>query len=108
MYNVSNGEKPLGKSEILEPLHSCLRELLEYEKKGKLPVYKYSDEDVICITLLYSLIMGNRLMNILTEEKASVQLAQDIGNSYGTMLRQLTLGMSRVNTTAYFKSGGNK
>lgn len=103
MYNVAKSGNTPNESEILEPLHACLRELLEYQRQGKDGSIIYTDDDVIAITLLYSTILGSRLANILASEKVGITLAVEMSRHYAALVNETTQGMSRVNTSAYYK-----
>lgn len=106
MYNVNKGKNTLEESEILEPIHNTLRELLELEAKGKGWSAKYTDHDVIAITLLYSMVLGNRLVHQLKEEKAGLELAQSLSNHFAATIQEVSLGMSKVNVKDYYKQRG--
>ena len=103
MYNVSKGGNTLEESEILEPLHACLRELLERERLGKSHLMEYSDDDVIATALLFSHIMGNRLVHNLTDENVSIGMSQKLAVEYGAQIQLLTLSMSGVDLSNAFK-----
>lgn len=107
-YNVGNGGNTLEESEVLEPVHSCLRELLERERQGKAWNQKFTDHDVIAITLLYSMIMGNRLYHYLSEEKASITIAASLSQHYTAAIQETTFSMSRVNVAEYYKERDSK
>lgn len=107
MYNVNKGKNTLEESEILEPIHYCLRELLERQKNGK-PESGFTDHDVVAITLLYSIIMGDRLVEQLKEEKVGLEIAQDLSDYFAVAIQQTTLGMSKVNVRDYYKEKGTK
>jgi hypothetical protein len=105
-YNRSKGIEPNEISEILEPLHACLRELLESDRRGKTHLIEYTDKDVIAASLVYSHILGNRLVHHLTKEKASLERTKLLGNSYGEAIQKLTKGMSGVDLNDYYKGKG--
>lgn len=107
-YNTNKGENTFGESEILEPLHTCLRELLERDRTGSSLDIKYTDDDVVAATLMYAHILGNRLIHNLTEEKAGIALAQELTKHYSVLINEVTLGMSKVDTSVYYKGRGNK
>lgn len=106
MYNINKGGNTFNESEILEPIHTCLRELLDIEKQNRGSSIQYTDDDVIAVTLLYSQILGSRFIEILDDEKVGVGFAKEVAESYGAMIRELTLAMSRVDTTVYYKPRG--
>jgi hypothetical protein len=103
VYNINKGGNTLNESEILEGVHACVRELLDVESKGNGDKLDYTDDDVIAVTLLYSLVMGNRLIKTLTDERVSIGMSKEIASNYAFQLRQLTLGMTRVDTSSYYK-----
>jgi hypothetical protein len=106
-YNVDKGKNTLKESEILEPVHACLRELIERERLGK-PFGTFSDDDVVAVTLLYSMVMGNRLLERLKAETVGINFSQEISNYFSIMLQDMTLGMSKVNVTQYYKGKEQK
>jgi len=103
-YNESNDKhKSLGISEVLEPIHSTLRELIDVESKGG---HKgtYTDSDVIAVTLLYSLICGNRLLRQIEDEKVGVVMAHNISQHYTALIQAITNGMSGVDVSKHYKT----
>lgn len=107
MYNVNKGENTSEESEILEPLHKCLRELLSLEQSGTgKGGMEYTDHDIVAATLLYSHIMGNRLIVNLKEEKASIGLAQHLAGTYGEAIQVLTKQMTAVDINVIYKGKG--
>lgn len=110
MYNISKGENSMEESEILEPIHTCLRELLELERKGKSQNYEFTDHDIVAATLLYSHILGNRLIHNLTDERASIGLSKHLGSTYGDAIQVLTKQMTGVDIKVMYNeknSDGN-
>lgn len=105
MYNVNKGGNTLEESEILEPIHTCLRELLEYQRAGK-SITDFTDHDVIAVTLLYSIIMGDRLVNYLKDEKIGLGAAQTLSEYFANQIQGTTFGMSQVNVKDYYKEKG--
>jgi hypothetical protein len=103
MYNVSKGGNTLEESEILEPIHTCLRELLEVDKQGKGHLIQYTDHDIVAITVLFSNILGNRLIHKMTDEKVSLGFSQATAKSYGRMIQELALAMTGVDLIEHFK-----
>lgn len=103
MYNVNKGKNTFEESEILEPLHTCLRELLELEKQGRGVNNEYTDHDIIAATLMYATVLGNRMYHNLKNEKASIGMASDMSQHYTALIREVTLGMSGVDTSTFFK-----
>lgn len=106
LYNVNKGENTFEESEILEPIHSCLRELLELEHIGKGYKARFTDHDIIAITLLYSIITGNRLVHRLVEEKVGITLSNELANHFGNIITQVTKGMTNVDMIEYYKKKG--
>lgn len=102
-YNGNDNSGGLGISEILEPVHSTLRELLAVESNGGYQG-KYTDDDVVAVTLLYSLVMGNRLLRQLSEEKVGIVMSHDISNHFTKSIQLITLGMSKVDMSSYYKN----
>lgn len=91
-------------SEVLEPLHHCLRELLERERKGISQSIVYTDDDVMAATLMYSHILGNRLVSKLTEEKVSLGMSSNTGRHFSTLINEVTLGMSNIDPSRYYQN----
>lgn len=105
MYNVNKGENTLEESEILEPVHTALREILERQRVGK-PVAGFTDHDVIAITLLYSMINGDRLVEYLKTEKIGLEAASHISEYFARQIQETTMGMTQVNVKDYYKQKG--
>lgn len=103
MYNISKGGNTLKESEILEPLHTCLRELIDRDLNRKGDLIKYTDDDVVAATLLYSHILGNRLVHTLTDERVSIGMAQELARNYSNEIQNVTTSMSRVDVSNYYK-----
>lgn len=108
LYNVDKGGNTSEESEILEPIHACLRELIEWDKAKKTHLIRYTDHDIVAITLLYVHILGNRIIHTLSDEKVSVTFSKEIVENYVDMVKKLTLAMSRVNVSEHFKDGKTK
>lgn len=108
MYNVNKGKNTLEESEVLEPVHNALRELLERERVGKPWSEKFTNHDVIAITLLYSLVMGNRMVHQLKEEKVGLDFSQNMSNYFAQVVQNTTLGMSGIDVKNYYKTIGGK
>lgn len=100
------GNKTPDRSEILEPLHACLRELLERDKQGSSQAVKYTDNDVVAATLLFAHILGNRLVHRLSDEKVGISMAGELGKHYAALINEVTLGMSTVDTSKFYKGRG--
>jgi hypothetical protein len=105
VYNVNKGENTLEESEILEPVHTALREILERQRLNK-PVSGFTDHDVIAITLLYSMIMGDRLVDFLKEEKIGLSAAQLQSEYFAQVIQLTTQAMTQVNVKDYYKKKG--
>lgn len=107
-YNIDKGKNTLEESEILEPLHSCLRELLERDRKGKGHLIEYTDNDVVAATLMYSHILSNRLAHKLNRENSSLKLSQELATSFGISIVNLTKTMSGVDIPEFYKGDKEK
>lgn len=107
-YNVSKGKNTLDESEILEPLHACLRELMEYDKMGKGRLLQFSDHDIIAVTLLFSTILGNRLAHNIVKKDADKTLIADVSTHYSRAIQNLTLSMTGVDVIGHFKERDQK
>lgn len=103
MYNTNKGKSTLEESEILEPLHTCLREVLELEKQGRGLNYRYTDHDILAVTLMYATVLSNRMIHNLKDEKASIGIATDMSHHYTALIREVTLGMTKIDASNYFK-----
>ena len=103
MYNTNKGGNTIEESEILKPIHTCLRELLEVDKEGKGHLIEYTDHDIVAITLLFSNILGNRLIHRMTDEKVSLGFSQSTAKSYGNMIQEITEAMTGVSLKEHFK-----
>lgn len=86
----------MDQSEILEPLHNCLREVLELDTKGKGAEIVYTDNDVLAAALMFGHVLGNRLMHKLTDEKASIGLSRHLATTYGESIAVIAKQMSGV------------
>ena len=105
-YNISKGENTLEESEILEPLHACLREVMEYDKQKKAHLLRFTDHDIVAVTLLYSQVCGNRLGHNLASEGINEKLLREIANNFGRFIQELTLAMTRVDVVGHFNEEG--
>lgn len=92
----------MDKSEILEPLHDCLKEILEREKHGGVNII-YTDSDVAAATLMFSQVLGNRLVATLKEEKASIGLSQHLAQTFGEQIQVMAKQMSGVDLSVIYK-----
>ena len=93
----------MNKSEILEPLHTCLKEILDKEKQGGVSIV-YTDADVVAATLMYSQVLSNRLIHTLKEEHASIGLAQHLAETYGEAIHTMTKQMTMVDINVIYKT----
>jgi len=103
MYNAAKGGITPDETELLEGLHSTVRECLERDRLGKTHLIEYTESDVIAVTLLYAHILGNRLIHHLTREKTGIGLANELAQHYASIINEVTLGMGRVDTSVYYK-----
>lgn len=87
-------------SEVLEPLHTLTRELLELEKSGMAKTLVYTDRDVTAAALVFSHVMGNRLIDTLKTEHASIGLSQHLAQTYGEAIYLLTKQMTGVDISS--------
>lgn len=99
--------RPADISEILEPVHTCLRELLEREKKGMSQSVVYTDDDVMAAALLFTHVTGNRLVHQLTEEKVGIGMASKLAKHYSALINEITDSMSGINPATYYKDEGS-
>jgi len=106
MYNVNKGKNTIEESEILEPLHKCLRELLSLDKSRASGKIEFTDHDIIAITLMYSHILGNRLIYNLKDEKVSIGLSQHLASSFGEAIQVLTKQMTAIDINVVYKDKG--
>lgn len=102
-YNVSIGGNTANESEILEPIHACLRELAAWDKAKKSHLLKYTDDDIVAATMLYIAVVANRLIHTLSEEQVNAKYSKEIVENYAENIRQLTEAITRVNVTNHFK-----
>lgn len=105
-YNRSKGREPLDISEILEPLHACLGELLESDRQGKSHLIEYTNKDIVAATLIYAHVLGNRLTHNMMREKASLELSQHLASTYGNMIHNLTKSMAGVEISVIHNGKG--
>ena len=105
-YNRSKGREPLDISEVLEPLHACLRELLESDRQGKSHLIEYTDKDIAAATLIYAHVLGNRLAHNMMREKVSQGMSQHLATSYGGMIHSLTKSMAGIDINVIFNGKG--
>lgn len=102
-YNRSSGGNTSEISEILEPLHTCLSELLERDRLGKSHLIEYTDKDVLAVSMMFAHVLGNRLIHNLTREKASLGLSQHLATTYGETIHNIVLSMSGLDVKVYNK-----
>jgi hypothetical protein len=93
----------LEQSEILEPLHTCLREVLQLDKDGKSSQIEYTDDDVLAASLMLAHVLGNRLMHRLVEERASIGLSRHLATTYGESIAVIAKQMSGVDINVMHK-----
>lgn len=90
----------------MEPLHVCLRELLERDHQGKSHLIEYTDADVVAAALMFSHVLGNRLIHNLTREKVSLGMSQHLATTYGGMIQHLTKSMTGVDVNVFNNGKG--
>lgn len=93
-------------SEILEPVHHAVASLIDLEANGKGMQEPYTDSDVIAVSLLYSLVLGNRLYYILDDQKASLTMAKSLSEHFSSVVQETTFAMSGINMKTYYKERG--
>lgn len=106
--NESNEKEQAEVTEVLEPIHRTLKELLDMERKGLSEDIVYTDIDITAVTLLYAHVMGNRLVDKLTEEKAGIGLASELGKHFAATIAETTMGMTGVDTSKYHRKRSKK
>lgn len=90
-------------SEILEPLHNCLRECIERDDDAKGHLMIYTDADVVAATLMFSHVLGNRMAHKLTNMKSDQASIKKMAQDSGERIRLITKHMSGVNLAEYYK-----
>lgn len=90
-------------SEVLEPIHHVVRELIEKESKTEGQSEPFTDSDVIAVTLLYSMVMGNRFYYELDSEKVGLGFAQKMSNHFSKTIQDTTMAMSGLDVKKYYK-----
>lgn len=106
VYNRSSNEDGLGISEILEPLHTTLTELIDKDRQGKSHLIEYTDRDIVAAALLFAHITGNRLIHNLTKQEASIPLTQHLASTYGGMIREITKAMTGIDVDVFNNGKG--
>jgi hypothetical protein len=107
-YNIDKGGNTSEESEILEPIHACLRELLERDRLGKGHLMEYTDHDVVAATLVFSHILGNRLAHKLTRENVNLDYSKELATGFGISIINLAKMMSGVDVATLYKGNEEK
>lgn len=100
---MDSTEDRFEESEILEPLHTCLRELLARDEAKKTHLIEYTDADVIAAHLMYTHIMGNRLAHRFGREKVPINTTTFIAKTYAEQIRLTTKQMAQLDIAEYYK-----
>lgn len=95
-------------TESLEPLHHLVAELIRQEQLGKGTSEPYTDSDIIAVTLLYSILLGNRLYYQMDNHKATMALAKQVSEHFSTIIQETTYGMSGIDMQTYYKKRKGK
>jgi len=98
-----NVEDKFEESEILEPLHNCLRELLARDEAKKGHLMEYTDADVIAAHLMYTHIMGNRFAHRSGRDKIPLETTTFLAQNYAAQIRLTTKQMSSLDIAEYYK-----
>lgn len=96
-------EDTFEESEILEPLHNCLRELIAMDEAKKGHLIEYTDTDVVAAHLMYMYIMGNRLAHRLGREQAPLDTTTHLASTYAEQIRLTTKQMAKLDIAEYYK-----
>ena len=103
-----NIDERFEESEILEPLHNCLRELLARDEAKKNHLIEYTDADVIAAHLMYTHIMANRFAHRSGRERLPMETVQFIAQNYAAQIRLTTKQMANLDIAEYYKRDRNK
>lgn len=103
-YNINKGGNTLEESEILEPLHACLRELLERDRLGKTDSMRYTDHDIVAVTLMYSHVLNNVFRNRLRDTDIDDEIMIELITGFGVEIFNLTRTMSKVDLSNFYKN----
>lgn len=104
-YNVSKGKNTLDESEILEPMHSCLRELVEYEMQGRGHLLEFTEHDIVAVAMLFSTVCGKKLTHDLIKSTSTPEQMKHMGNVYARLIRDITFGMTKVDVLEHYTKG---
>lgn len=88
-----------GMTEALEPVHRLVSEILERESRGQ-KTTGYTNMDVSGVALLYTHVLGSRLVEKLDDQRASIGLAQSISDNFQENIISLTKFASDVDLKA--------
>lgn len=95
-------------SEILEPLHHCLRELLARDEAKKSHLMEYTDADVIAVHLMYTHIMGNRFAHRSGRNRIPIETTTFLAQNFAAQIRLTTKQMAALDIAEYYKRDRNK
>lgn len=98
-----NVDNKFEESEILEPLHNLLRELLAQDDARKSHLIEYTDTDVIAAHLTYGHILGNRLAHRLGQQGVSAEMATSMARDYARFMTLLTKLMADLDIAEYYR-----
>lgn len=98
-----NVDERFEESEILEPLHNCLRELIAVDEAKKNHLIEYTDADVVAVHLMYTHIMGNRLAHRLGREGAPLETTTHLASTYAEQIRLTTKEMAKLDIAEYYR-----
>lgn len=87
-------------TEMLEPIYSCLDELQQRESNGNIGNIRFTDKDIIAVSLTFCSILGNRFAYKLIDEGATAKIAESSSIHYGRLIREIVIGMSDVELPA--------
>lgn len=90
------------KSEILEPVHAVVRELIERDRRGVSHHNEFTDSDIVGVTLLYAHVTTNRLIHTMTEEKVSIGFSKSTALGYGELIKTITQNMTNVDMDNHY------
>lgn len=108
MYNIKRDGATLNESEILGPLHYCVRECLDNDINSKSHHIEYTDHDVVAATLMLVHICTNRLIHDMERNQVPLRFAAKTAGNYADLLYRQVRSMTGIDVRKHFKYGDKK
>lgn len=87
--------RPIQMTEKLEPLHHLAEEILGDDAKGKFPL-KYTKDDIVAATVVFSHVMGAQFTHVMIDEKVPLGVSRHLAQHLGTEVQHLVKYATKV------------